>query len=529
MISTGSSMNCSLSLTWISSNGIARDIPHLLKNFLNSFMAMAYSSSSLSEEVIENGATLLKNHVVEGVNREMPITTAEEKAQRRNKADLDTMSIDDLYNNLKVYEPEVKGMFSSNLNTQNMAFLSLTNSSTNGEVNTANGVSTASTQVNDAFSTNIDNLSDVVIYAFLASQLNSPQLAHEDLGQIHPDDMEEIDLRWKRAMLTMRARKFLKKANCIAELQEIKTTSTRKAQEGVCLWKHLLLQLWCHVMILVDMIGVISLDEFVVKPIVENKSSKDETKAGNLQIDLQDKGVIDSGCSSHMTRNMSYLTDYEEIDKGYVAFGGNPKRGKITRKCTIKTDFKDFNEGYVTFGGGANGGRITGKGTINMDYLNFKDMYFVKELKFNLFSVSQIKAFRVFNSRTRIVEENLHIRLSKNIPNVVGSGLDWLFDIDALTRTMNYEPNVADNELPFDPNIPALEDVSIFNFSNDDEDDDIVADMNNIDTTIQVNPVPTTRIHKDHPLDQVIKDLHLTTQTRQMSNNLEEHGFVSTF
>ncbi|GJU88862.1 putative ribonuclease H-like domain-containing protein [Tanacetum coccineum] len=53
------------------------------------------------------------------------------------------------------------------------------------------------------------------------------------------------------------------------------------------------------------------------------------------------------------------------------------------------------------------------------------------------------KAFRVFNSRTRIVEENLHIRFSENTPNVVGSGPDWLFDIDALTRTMNYEPIVA--------------------------------------------------------------------------------------
>ncbi|GKA10392.1 ribonuclease H-like domain-containing protein, partial [Tanacetum coccineum] len=58
---------------------------------------------------------------------------------------------------------------------------------------------------------------------------------------------------------------------------------------------------------------------------------------GNPQMDLQDKGVIDSRCSRHMTGNMSYLTDYEEIDGGYVAFGGNPKGGKITRKCTIKT------------------------------------------------------------------------------------------------------------------------------------------------------------------------------------------------
>nr|GEX53214.1 putative ribonuclease H-like domain-containing protein [Tanacetum cinerariifolium] len=53
------------------------------------------------------------------------------------------------------------------------------------------------------------------------------------------------------------------------------------------------------------------------------------------------------------------------------------------------------------------------------------------------------KSFRVFNSRTRIVEENLHIRFSESTPNVVGSGPDWLFDIDVLTRTMNYEPIVA--------------------------------------------------------------------------------------
>ncbi|GKA83573.1 reverse transcriptase domain-containing protein [Tanacetum coccineum] len=89
--------------------------------------------------------------------------------------------------------------------------LSIRAFSTNQEVNIAHKVSTASTQVNDANSTNIDNLSDVVICAFLASQPNSPQLAHEDLEQIHPDDIEEMDLRWQMAMLTMRAKRFLKK------------------------------------------------------------------------------------------------------------------------------------------------------------------------------------------------------------------------------------------------------------------------------------------------------------------------------
>ncbi|GJU61208.1 ribonuclease H-like domain-containing protein [Tanacetum coccineum] len=93
-----------------------------------------------------------------------------------------------------------------------MDFVSSSNnntSSSNEEVNATHGVTTASTQVNTAYFTNIDNLSDVIC-SFYSSQPNSPQLAHEDLQQIHPDDIEEMDLRWKMAMLTMRARRFLK-------------------------------------------------------------------------------------------------------------------------------------------------------------------------------------------------------------------------------------------------------------------------------------------------------------------------------
>nr|GEU44810.1 hypothetical protein [Tanacetum cinerariifolium] len=110
-----------------------------------------------------------------------------------------------------------------------------------------------------------------------------------------------------------------------------------------------------------------------------------------------------------------------------------------------------------------------------------------------------------------------------------GSGPNWLFDIDVLTRIMNYEPIVAGTQskgFAVDPNMPALEDISTFNFSNEDEDKDAVADMNNLETTIQVSPTPTIRIHKDHPIDQVIKDLHSAIQIRNMSKNLEEHGFV---
>ncbi|GJR50928.1 hypothetical protein Tco_1401449 [Tanacetum coccineum] len=129
----------------------------------------------------------------------------------RNKDEIDTLRLDDPYNKLKIYEPEVKGTSSSNTNTQDVAFVSSNStSSTNGAVNTSHGVTTASTQATAVNSTTIDNLSDAVICAFFASQPNSPQLDNEDLQQINLDDLEEMDLRWQMAMLTMRARRFLK-------------------------------------------------------------------------------------------------------------------------------------------------------------------------------------------------------------------------------------------------------------------------------------------------------------------------------
>ncbi|GJY87886.1 putative ribonuclease H-like domain-containing protein [Tanacetum coccineum] len=129
----------------------------------------------------------------------------------RNKPEIETLSLDDLFNNLKAYESEVKGTSSSTTNSHNVAFLS--SSSTNNAtraVNTTQGINTASTQGAADSSTTVENLSDVVIYSFFASQPSIPQLDNEDLQQIHPDDLEEMDLRWNIAMLTMRARRFLK-------------------------------------------------------------------------------------------------------------------------------------------------------------------------------------------------------------------------------------------------------------------------------------------------------------------------------
>nr|GEW02358.1 ribonuclease H-like domain-containing protein [Tanacetum cinerariifolium] len=125
--------------------------------------------------------------------------------------DIETISLDDLYNNLNIYKPEHTGSSSTSQNPQNIAFVSSNNanstSNTNEADNTAYEVSTAHTQGNIVNSTSVDNLSDAVICAFLASQPNSPQLARDDLEQIDSDDLEEMDLHWEMAMLTIRARR----------------------------------------------------------------------------------------------------------------------------------------------------------------------------------------------------------------------------------------------------------------------------------------------------------------------------------
>ncbi|GJZ83250.1 retrovirus-related pol polyprotein from transposon TNT 1-94, partial [Tanacetum coccineum] len=177
------------------------------------------------------------------------------------------------------------------------------------------------------------------------------------------------------------------------------------------------------------------------------------------------------------------------------------------------------------------------------------------------------KAFRVFNTRTRKVEENLHITFLENKPNVVGSGLDWLFHIDLLTNSMNYEPVTAGNQtnknadikdnvdavptqqyilLPLlydslhsskdavadnagkntneepanEEDTPNLLNTGIFSGAYDDEDVGAEADLNNLETTMNVSPFPTTRIHKDHPKDQIIGDINSATQTRRIDVSL---------
>ncbi|GJT39942.1 putative ribonuclease H-like domain-containing protein [Tanacetum coccineum] len=257
------------------------------------------------------------------------------------------------------------------------------------------------------------------------------------------------------------------------------------------------------------------------------------------------------------------------------------------------------------------------------------------------------KAMRVFNKRTRIIEETLNISFLENTPNVKGNGPDWIFDVDSLTISMNYVPVMAKNQInaiagikdniiagrverkkeleqvyilipfyttdPFiskgpkasevdageehskegtsgvsnnrgqdnqvtgndfeseferllqqekqdgstvntasspintvdqentvvnenvvircshDPNMPELEDTGIFDSAYDDEDFAAEGDMNNLEDSMPESPNATTKVHKDHPIEQIIGDLHSAPQTRRMTRINEEHGLISLF
>ncbi|GKA13381.1 putative ribonuclease H-like domain-containing protein [Tanacetum coccineum] len=171
---------------------------NLLKQMYENFSAP--STESLDsifnrlQQIVSQLAILGENISQEDLNlkclRSLPSEWNTHVVVWKNKPDLDTISFDDLYNNFKIVEQEVKR----------------TASSSSSSISTANTqVSTASTQVSTA------NLSDATVYAFLANQPNGSQLVHEDLEQIHEDDLEEMDLKWQLALLSMRTRRFFQK------------------------------------------------------------------------------------------------------------------------------------------------------------------------------------------------------------------------------------------------------------------------------------------------------------------------------
>nr|GFA02128.1 hypothetical protein [Tanacetum cinerariifolium] len=167
-------------------------------------------------EVIINGDSLVPTIVVDGVvqpvSHNLPSEWKIHALIWRNKADLEEYSLDELFNSLKIYEAEVKHSSSLGNPTQYLAFVSSSNTdSTTDLVSAATSVSAVYAKLPVSSHPNINSLSNAVIFSFFASQSTNPQLDNKDLKQIDVDDLEEMDLRWQMAMLTMRAKRFLQK------------------------------------------------------------------------------------------------------------------------------------------------------------------------------------------------------------------------------------------------------------------------------------------------------------------------------
>ncbi|GJW22208.1 ribonuclease H-like domain-containing protein [Tanacetum coccineum] len=127
----------------------------------------------------------------------------------RTKLGVDSLSFDDLYNNLRVFEFDVKGSTASSSSTQNVAFVYSESTNSTNDVSTAYGASTSSSH--NSQRENSSSYADEVMYSFFANETSGPQLDHEDLGKLDEFDLEVMDLKWQVAMISMRLKKFYKK------------------------------------------------------------------------------------------------------------------------------------------------------------------------------------------------------------------------------------------------------------------------------------------------------------------------------
>ncbi|GJY77831.1 putative ribonuclease H-like domain-containing protein [Tanacetum coccineum] len=224
------------------------------------------------------------------------------------------------------------------------------------------------------------------------------------------------------------------------------------------------------------------------------------------------------------TGNKSYLSDNEEIDGGFVAFGGDPKGGRITGKGKISTDASNISMNYkpVVTENQTNGNAGTKKKTFDGVDCSLKDSPDAgfkpsgEEEKIDS-EHQENEDSEVPNTEEPRVNQEARIQMSTNARHTI-------ILVRPTLSAADIGNNVVDEDIVYgcigDPNMPNFEEII---YSDDDEEVGAEADMNNLATTMHVSPIPTTRVHKDHPLEQIIGDIHLLPQTRRMTKNVTEH------
>ncbi|GJY34398.1 ribonuclease H-like domain-containing protein [Tanacetum coccineum] len=192
-------------------------LKHQFENFTtapNESLDKAYDSfQKLISQLEVHAAPVSKEDINQMFLRSLPHSWSHIALIIRNKPDIDQTNIDDLYNNLRVYKDEIKRSLSSTSNSQNWAFLSSENTSNTNEVSTASGNFGVKTAGETSSTNQVSSTlgADEVVCSFFAQQTTSHPLDNEDLQQIDQDDLEELDIRWQVAMLTVRVQRFIQK------------------------------------------------------------------------------------------------------------------------------------------------------------------------------------------------------------------------------------------------------------------------------------------------------------------------------
>ncbi|GKE36332.1 hypothetical protein Tco_1459737, partial [Tanacetum coccineum] len=182
----------------------------LLKALFTSWYCRVKRFQSLLSQLEIHGVGVSTEDANQKFLRSLPSSWSQVYLVMRTKPGVDSLSFDDLYNNLRVFEYDFKGYTGSSSSAQNVAFVSSESTSSTNDVSTAYGISTSSGY--NSQKENSSSYTEELMYSFFANQSSGPHLDHEDLEQLDEFDLEEMDLKWQGTLLESKDQKEIKKA-----------------------------------------------------------------------------------------------------------------------------------------------------------------------------------------------------------------------------------------------------------------------------------------------------------------------------